>query len=163
MAKAIQISIQLEVYQHIDELPETERYLLNRARQAASRAYAPYSNFLVGAALLTSEGKVVEGNNQENAAYPSGLCAERTALFAAGAMHPELQISMIAVSAKRRGDMYYTAANPCGACRQVIAEYQDRQHTPIRIIMEGNGEIVIANGIDSLLPFRFGQKNLLNS
>lgn len=161
MAKTVEFNLRLEVYDNIADLPDTERRLLEKARQAAEKAYAPYSDFLVGAAVLTSEGQIVTGNNQENAAYPSGLCAERTALFAAGAAAPDLQIRMLAVSARRRGQTAYTAANPCGACRQVIAEYEDRQQSPIRIIMEGfNGEIQIADGIDILLPFRFSKKNL---
>ncbi|WP_448518083.1 cytidine deaminase [Rhodoflexus sp.] len=161
MAQKIQINISLTAYQSIDELPATERHLLEQARLAAENAYAPYSNFYVGAALLTKEGIIIKGNNQENAAYPSGLCAERTALFAASANNPDLQVLMLAVTARRKGEMHYTAANPCGACRQVIAEYEDKQQSPIRIIMEGiDGEIRVADGVDVLLPFRFSKDSL---
>lgn len=161
MAKTIQLNISLQAYNGIEELPATERHLLEQARQAAENAYAPYSHFYVGAALLTAEGVIIKGNNQENAAYPSGLCAERTALFAAGANNPDLQVKMLAVTARREGEEQYTAANPCGACRQVMAEYEDKQKSPIRIIMEGqNGEIWVAEGIDILLPFRFSKENL---
>jgi len=161
MAKTIQLNIIIRVYQSIEELPAAERHLLEQARLAAEKAYAPYSNFYVGAALLTADGDIIRGNNQENAAYPSGLCAERTALFAAGANNPNSQIQMLAVTARRKGEARYTAANPCGACRQVIAEYEDRQKIPIRIIMEGqNGEIWVADSINMLLPFRFSRENL---
>jgi cytidine deaminase len=161
MAKTIQLNISLQAYNSIEELPAVERHLLEEARQAAEKAYAPYSNFYVGAALLNADGDIIRGNNQENAAYPSGLCAERTALFAAAAANPDLRIKMLAVTARRKGELHYTAANPCGACRQVMAEYEDKQKSPIRIIMEGqNGEIWVAEGIDILLPFRFSKENL---
>ncbi len=161
MAKTIQLNISLQAYGSIEELPAAERHLLEEARRATEKAYAPYSNFYVGAALLTADGEIIRGTNQENAAYPSGLCAERTALFAAGANNPDLQVKMLAVTARRKGEAHYTAANPCGACRQVMAEYEDKQKSPIRIIMEGqNGEIWVAEGINVLLPFRFSKENL---
>lgn len=163
MAQTIQLNLSLRSYKHIDELPAEERRLLEHARQATENAYAPYSNFYVGAAVLTKDGTVIKGSNQENAAYPSGLCAERTALFAAGANCPDLQVVMLAVTARRKGETHYMAANPCGACRQVMAEYEDRQNSPIRVIMEAaDGEIRVADSIDVLLPFRFGRSGLGN-
>ncbi|MCS6968169.1 MAG: cytidine deaminase [Cytophagales bacterium] len=161
MPKAIHLHISFWLYSCLEELPEKERFVLETARRAISTAYAPYSGFCVGAAALLSNGVVVIGSNQENAAYPSGLCAERTALFAAGAHYSGQTIEMLAVSAQRAGENRYRPAHPCGACCQVIAEYQDRQQKSMRIIMEGeDGQIRVVDGVEALLPFRFGKHSL---
>ncbi|TND02598.1 MAG: cdd [Bacteroidetes bacterium] len=112
------------------ELPELSRNLLAEARKAAEKAYAPYSEFHVGAALLLENGTVVTGNNQENAAYPSGLCAERVAVFAAGAQFPDIPAQAIAISCKTPHFSIDTPLSPCGACRQVLAEYESRHKQP---------------------------------
>ena len=110
--------------------------------------------------MRLEDGTLVTGNNQENAAYPSGLCAERTAIFAAHAAHPDKAIVAIAVTAKIDGKLIPTICRPCGSCLQVMAETQDRHNTPLRIIMDGASGIEIVNGIDTLLPFRFKGSDL---
>lgn len=151
----------INVYDNENELDSLSLTLLQSARQATQTAYAPYSNFHVGAALLLEDGTIVKGSNQENAAYPSGLCAERTAIFAAGATFPNKKVSMIAVAAKRKGENFFLPANPCGACRQVISEYESKQQQPIKIIMEGGqGKIYICDSINVLLPLKFSSENL---
>ena len=124
-------------YLTIDELPESDRNLTLLARNAAKDAYAPYSGFRVGAAVLLENGEIVTGNNQENAAYPSGLCAERTALFYASAKFPKVVVEALAVTTLGNGIFSSDFAKPCGACRQVIAEYEDITGKPIRIILDG--------------------------
>jgi cytidine deaminase len=124
-------------------------------------AYAPYSEFHVGAAVLLENGEIIAGNNQENAAYPSGLCAERVALFYAGSQYPTIAIKTIAISVKSKNVIISEPLSPCGGCRQVIAEYENKFKKPIRIIMSGEkGQIYIANSIESLLPLMFSKKYL---
>lgn len=142
------------IFQSTDELDEQERILIQYAMKAMQKAYAPYSGFHVGAALRFDDGTIISGNNQENAAYPSGLCAERVALFHAGSQFPEKIITHIAVVA--RPSAKNTVVTPCGACRQVMIESQRRQQQPIRIILaspEGNG--MIFSSVESILPFAF--------
>src|SRR5687767_1221545 len=126
MARELEINIKMEVLASECELTEREKLAWNRAKCATDNAYAPYSNFLVGAALLLEDGTVHIGNNQENAAYPSGLCAERTALFAKSAVSPFMPIELIAVAARKAFTYKYLQATPCGGCRQVMTEYEDR-------------------------------------
>ena len=115
------------------ELSESDRKLLEAAIEATENAYAPYSNFHVGAALRLADGTIVKGSNQENIAYPSGLCAERTALFAAGSQHPDSVIETLAIVGRNQQGVL-TAASPCGACRQVMAEVETRQGKKLRVI-----------------------------
>ena len=135
--------------------------LIEQAKQAASRAYAPYSNFQVGAAVLLSNGLIVQGNNQENAAYPSGLCAERVACFSAMANNPEASIEMIAIVAKHGGTNHYKLATPCGSCRQSMSEYENKQDQPIRLYLLGEDDQVYeSESVENLLPFKFSDQNL---
>jgi cytidine deaminase len=154
----LSIVSEFEVYETENDLPGEEKNLLNHAKTAANCAYAPYSNFLVGAAVLLENNEIVIGNNQENAAYPSGLCAERVAVFYAGTKHPGIPIKAIAIACKTSRQ---PTDSPCGACRQVIAEYESRYNRSIRIIMGGqNGKVFVAGNIGSLLPFMFNSKHL---
>lgn len=127
-------SIVLE-YDRLEELPEEDRHLLEQARQASAMAYAPYSGFKVGAALLLENGTVITGNNQENAAFPSGLCAERVALFHAAAQYPDVPIRTLAIVATRKGEYTSEPVSPCGSCRQVMIESESRHNKSFRIIL----------------------------
>lgn len=146
-----------EKYERFEELPESDQQLMIEARKAADDAYAPYSHFHVGAAVLLDSGVIVRGNNQENAAYPSGLCAERVALFATGAQHPNVKIAAIAITAYPEGKKIPAIPiSPCGDCRQVMAEYELRYNQKIRLIMEGgNGTFIVSDSVAQLLPFLF--------
>ena len=138
------------------ELSPEEQSLIINAKESFKNAYAPYSGFLVGASILLENGKVINGSNQENVAYPSGLCAERVALFYAGAKHPNISIKTIAVSAKSNTFEINDVVSPCGACRQVMAEYQEQQEESIRILLHSpNDDVLIANSVEDLLPFMF--------
>jgi cytidine deaminase len=155
------ISSTFEVYKSADDLPAGDLELLKKARKAVKAAYAPYSGFNVGAAVLLTNGKVVTGNNQENAAYPSGLCAERVALFYANANYPNIGAQTIAVSVKSNHQIINEPVSPCGSCRQVIAEYENLYAKPIRIIMSGEtGRVYVSESIENLLPFMFNKKHL---
>ncbi len=147
-------------YPSAEELPESDLNLVLRARAAAQDAYAPYSGYRVGAALLLENNEIITGNNQENAAYPSGLCAERTALFYASARFPGVAVRAIAVTTLGNGNVSSEVAKPCGACRQVMAEYEDVAGRPIRIILDGSVNIIVLEGIDGLLPLRFKKIDL---
>jgi cytidine deaminase len=140
----------------ISQLADEDRKLLKDAWDACESAYAPYSNFHVGAALLLANGLTFKGNNQENGAYPSGICAERVAVFSASALHPGVPIKTIAVVAKTNVFNLANPVTPCGACRQVISEYEFLSGKPIRILLQGNSEkIWIIDGIENLLPLMF--------
>ena len=133
-----------------------DRELINEARKATERSYAPYSKFNVGAAVRLSDGTIVSGNNQENAAYPSGLCAERTTLFWANAQYPHLAVDTLVIAARNENGELERPISPCGACRQVILEVEKRYDKPIRIILYGTKEIyLIEQGIKALLPLCF--------
>jgi len=136
-------------------LEEIDRELLCHALAATSGAYTPYSHFQVGAAVRLSNGAIVTGSNQENAAYPSGLCAERTALFYAQAQYPHLAVLSVAIAAKSNGEQTTEPVYPCGACRQVMLEVQKRAGQPIRVIMGGLQKIQIVERIGDLLPLAF--------
>jgi cytidine deaminase len=145
----------------VTELTAAERDLLEKARQSHKMAYAPYSNFHVGAAVLLENGTIVLGNNQENASYPLGLCAERVAIFAASANHPGVKIKSIAISAASKEVQVNKPVTPCGACRQVMAEYEFRDKSPIRIIMAGEkGKVLITESVKELLPYQFTADDL---
>ena len=143
----------------LSELSDIERELEQRAVSAATRAYAPYSHFLVGAAVLLANGEIVTGSNQENAAYPSGTCAERTALFWAAAEWPEVAVEkLVVVAINEAGRVPFIS--PCGSCRQVIMETATRFH-PFPILLCGEEEIVVLEDCRMLLPFGFDSKALL--
>jgi cytidine deaminase len=158
--KTTEIKIIVHEFRAIDELTESDRVLLLAARQITSSAYAPYSGFHVGAAVLLDNGKIIAGNNQENSAYPSGLCAERVALFYANANFPDSSVKAIAVSATKNSSKTVEPVKPCGSCRQALAEAEVRFGTPIRIILDGSDSIMVLNGIESLLPLSFSKKDL---
>jgi cytidine deaminase len=143
-------------YDTVEELSSEDKKLIIMAKKAAETAYAPYSDFYVGAALLLENGVYVKGNNQENVAYPSGLCAERVAVFAASSQYPGVAIKTIAISAKSKKFKVNSPVTPCGACRQVLAEYEHLQKQPIRIILSGEeGKILIIDKVEGLLPLSF--------
>lgn len=159
--KKLSITSDFEVYDSENDLKEEERLLLQKAKEALNNAHAPYSNFFVGAALLLENGEIVIGNNQENAAYPSGLCAERVALFHAAAIHKSVGFKTLAITCKSLNSVIEGPVTPCGACRQVIAEYETKYNKPIRIMMQGEkGNVYAANGIETLLPLMFNRKYL---
>lgn len=158
--KEIQLNYIVTSYPSLEALPEVSQKLILLAREAAMRAYAPYSGYKVGAAVLLANGEWVTGNNQENAAYPSGLCAERTALFYASSRFPNVAVKSIAVSTISNDPTATEIAKPCGSCRQVMAEYEDLSGKPIEIILDGSSAITVVNGIDTLLPFRFKKEDL---
>lgn len=156
------IQTEIEVYASKSELLPEERQLLERAEEARENAYAPYSNFKVGAAVLLENGEVVIGNNQENAAYPSGLCAERVAVYAAAAIHPNTRILKVAITAEAPTYTIMQPVAPCGACRQSLLEYELKQQSDIVMLLYGEkGEVYRVNGLKQLLPLYFGQESLL--
>jgi len=141
---------------HLSELEMQDKELIANAREAFATAYAPYSGFLVGASVLLDNGEIINGSNQENVAYPSGLCAERVALFYAGARFPDAKIISIAVSVMSKAFKVTDVISPCGACRQVMAEYEDKQEQAIKVILHSpTDQVLIANTVESLLPFMF--------
>jgi cytidine deaminase len=159
--KEIVIRSTFTIYDSINELPLEEKSLMEQAIEIRRNAYAPYSKFKVGSAILLSNGKVVLGSNQENAAYPSGLCAERVAIFQAGALYPEATILQMALSAASDVKETRKPIPPCGACRQSISEYEMKQDSGIVIFFMGNtGEVYRTESVKNLLPLSF-DKNLL--
>ncbi|RIJ33503.1 cytidine deaminase [Pontibacter oryzae] len=160
MASELKVQISVDVLE-TSELSAQEQQAMQLAQDAANDAYAPYSNFLVGAALLLEDGTLFKGSNQENAAYPSGLCAERTALFALSAYHPHTKIKLLAVTARRRQEQEYLPAMPCGACRQVMAEYEHKQQEPIPVLLQApDGKFYRFKAVADLLPFQFNKEHL---
>jgi cytidine deaminase len=138
------------------ELNQSEKNLVDAAKESVMSAYAPYSHFQVGAAILLANDEIVTGSNQENVAFPSGLCAERTALFYANSRFPEVAVDTIAVAAYTNGDFTDEPVSPCGGCRQVILEAQNRYNHPVRIILYGKKKTYIIEKITDLLPLYFG-------
>ena len=149
------LTIPYEEYASIEELGEADRTLLEAAVDAMKGSYAPYSHFNVGAAVRLADGTVVKGANQENAAYPSGLCAERTAMFAASAQNPGVPFEAIAVVCARNGSLMLNPGSPCGACRQVMAQYERLAMNPLRIILGSGGPILAFTGVESIMPLIF--------
>lgn len=151
------ISIEYELFTSADQLPQDEQELLSKAMEVADGAYAPYSGFLVGCALGLESGEILTANNQENIAYPSGLCAERTALFFAGAHGKGKDIRKIAVRGRSVSTEVNVPVTPCGACRQVMVEYEKLAGKPFTVIMQGEkGNILRIKGVSkSLVPFGF--------
>ncbi len=152
--KQINLTTKITVYSY-DECTEAEKSLIDAAKEATSNAYAPYSNFHVGAALLLENGEIVTGNNQENAAYPSGLCAERTAVFYANAKYPDQKIEAIAIAAFYNGQFTDDLISPCGSCRQVLLEVESRYNSPVKILLYKKGEVYMADSMSSLMPLSF--------
>jgi len=142
------------VYQD-NELPAEDLELVEKAKAATSRSYSPYSNFRVGAALRLSDGTIFTGSNQENASFPLGLCAERTAIFAAQHTHPELAVEAIAIAATNDRGFMSEPIPPCGACRQVMLEVEDRYKSPIRVLLYGTKGTHVLKTIKDILPFQF--------
>lgn len=142
-------------YDSLKEMTPQDQELVKAANEARQGSYSPYSKFQVGAALLLENGVIVKGANQENAAYPSGLCAERTAMFAASANYPDVPFDTLAVSAADHGIQCELPASPCGSCRQVMAEYQKKYGRPLKIILVGEKRIRKFWKVDDVLPFIF--------
>ena len=150
-----EIKISFHEYKSLDELEPKDHELAKAAIEAMSGSYAPYSHFNVGAAVRLSNGVIVKGANQENAAFPSGLCAERTAMFAAGASYPDKAMESIALAGGVMGRLAKSPATPCGACRQVMAQYQAKSGRPMSVIMVGDGIIWKFDRVDDVLPLIF--------
>jgi cytidine deaminase len=147
----------------IESLNDEERNLIELSRKSLESAYAPYSGFLVGAAVLLENDEIITGNNQENVAYPSGLCAERVAIYYAGSKFPNTKVKTIAITASSKKFEIKDVISPCGACRQAIAEYEEKQDSPIRIILkQAENKVLIVTSISDLLPFMFKSKGLKN-
>ncbi len=149
-------------YASRDELPAADKALLEQAAEATKTSYSPYSHFKVGAAVLLENGEIISGSNQENAAYPSGLCAERVALFAAAAKYPGVAVKALAISAKSNESVINQPVTPCGACRQVMIEFETRFQKDIRVIMAGEkGAVIVSDSVNKLLPLSFDGNHLL--
>ena len=144
------------------ELTEEARKTIEAAKEASCRAYAPYSNFRVGSAVLLEDGTMVTGNNQENAASPNGLCAERTAVFSANSLYPGQSIKMLAVAAQTGGEFLKEPVTPCGACRQTLLESEKRFGKEIEIYLYGTEKIYYLKGIETLLPLSFCSDTLIS-
>ncbi len=157
------VNISYSVLDSSQELPGDEKKLVEEARAMCRQAYAPYSAFYVGAAILLENGEIVRGSNQENGAYPSGLCAERVAAFAASSMYPGVAMKKIAVSAKTNQQEVSDPVSPCGACRQVLLEYETLQKGPMKIILsKEKGRVFIIEKAVDLLPLSFTGEQLKN-
>lgn len=155
-----QICISFNHYSDKLGLTAQDQQLLSEAEKATESAYAPYSNFLVGAALLLDNGQIIIGNNQENAAYPSGLCAERVAFFHVSAQYPKLKILKVAIAARRAETHTFLPVNPCGGCLQVMLEYEQKFEQAIQLITQSHDGYIVFNNIASLMPFSFDKKSL---
>ncbi|MCQ2284485.1 MAG: cytidine deaminase [Bacteroidales bacterium] len=154
--KIISLESKVTVYDDRSELAEDVLHLIHEAENAAQRAYAPYSKFQVGAAILMNNGKVVTGNNQENAVYPCGICAERAAAFAASSQYPDVPFNKIAITAINPVSPLTQPISPCGICRQALFEYEEKFNQPIEVILTGQeGPIYVLQSIAALLPYTF--------
>jgi len=153
--KKIDLTLTVFEYDSINELSEDEQLLINKSKEVIKNAYAPYSKFSVGAAVLLENGKIVTGTNQENAAYPSGLCAERVAIFYANSKYPDIPVTAVAVSAFTNDEFIENPVPPCGSCRQVIMETETRFNTPIKIYLVSRNKITVVNDANTLLPLNF--------
>ncbi|TXG35889.1 cytidine deaminase [Seonamhaeicola maritimus] len=159
--KEVKIETTIFVYENLASLPADISFLMQKAIEARKRAYAPYSNFQVGAALLLDNDEIITGNNQENASYPSGLCAERTAIYYAGSQFPNAKIIKMAITAGSNNKLTNKPIPPCGACRQAIAEYEIKQESPIEIYFMGEtGKVAKSNSLANLLPLVFDKSVL---
>ena len=159
--KTEEFKFSISVYDSIDELSQGDAFILSEARSVTQFAYAPYSNFLVGAVALLKNGETVTGTNQENASYPAGICAERVLLSSATSQHPGVAIETIAISYNNIKGKSNTPVSPCGICRQSLVEYEQRFQKPIRVILSGmEGKVIIIEDAAQLLPLAFGAANL---
>ncbi len=159
--KKHQIIIDYHVYPDLESLNTEDKHLMKSAIEARHNAYAPYSNFYVGAAILLENAEVVIGNNQENASYPSGLCAERVAIFQAGAKYPGVQIKTVAITATSKNYVVKEPAAPCGNCRQSMIEYEQKQQQPIRVLLMGEeGQVILFHSLVDILPLAFSNSFL---
>lgn len=147
-------------YNSLAELGKTHQKLVQKAKEAAEKAYAPYSEFKVGAAVLLENGEIIEGNNQENAAYPSGLCAERVAIFYANSKYPNVAIKAIAVTANTDKGFIKEPIPPCGSCLQVMLESEKRSDNSIEVLLYGEDKITVADSIKQFLPVNFNKDML---
>ena len=147
-------------YDSANELNAEDQELIKKAREVTGNSYAPYSHFHVGAALILENGEIIKGSNQENAAYPSGLCAERVALFWANSEYPDVAVKAIAITVKTDEGFLKSPAPPCGSCRQVLLETETRFKTPIKIILAGDKKIQVIENAKSLLPINFDEQFL---
>ncbi|MFZ2285265.1 MAG: cytidine deaminase [Lutibacter sp.] len=154
--KKIELKTQITIFDSIDELNATVKGLMNKAIEAKQNAYAPYSKFKVGAALLLDDGTIITGNNQENAAYPSGMCAERVAIWKVSSDFPDKKILKLAISASSSSQILKEPVAPCGACRQTLSEYEIKQKDKIEVYFMGEeGEIIKTESVLDLLPIAF--------
>jgi len=159
--KKINLTISVMEFDSTDELNQDDRMLLEHAIEAVNSAYAPYSQYYVGAAVLLENGKIFIGNNQENVAYPSGLCAERVAVFAAAANYPDVPVKAVAITARADNFKISAPVTPCGSCRQALAEYERLYKNRIRTILMGEtGKILIVESIGDILPLMFHAEEL---
>ena len=154
-----ELSLKSTIYAaDFSELTDQERELIEKAKASTYHSYAPHSHFHVGAAVLLKDGIIVPGCNQENAAFPSGICAERSALFAAGAQHPDQPVIMLAIAARdAKGEFQAEPVSPCGPCRQVLIETETRFKHPVRILLYGTKCVYVMDGIKELMPLSFTQ------
>ena len=154
--KKIKIETEFDVYDTISELAMSVQNLIKKATEAREKAYAPYSQFLVGAALELENGEIILGNNQENASYPSGLCAERTAIYYAGAQFPNQKILRMAIVAGSTKNPTTKPIPPCGACRQALSEYEVKQNSEMELYFMGtSGQIAFSKSVENILPWVF--------
>lgn len=154
--ESINVNSIFSSFQSPDQLSSEDQKLLNKAIDARDRAYAPYSGFSVGAAVLLDNGTIITGNNQENAAYPSGMCAERVAVWSALSLFPGVKLKKVFISARSENKLVDRPVSPCGSCRQTLAEYEIKQNQPIEVFFTGEtGVILKAGSIRDLLPFMF--------
>lgn len=154
-------SFEFDVYNSIEELNEKDAWLLNEARGITVAAYAPYSNFNVGAVAKLANGEIVAGTNQENASYPVGICAERVLLASASTLYPNIAIDTIAISYNNNNGESSHPISPCGMCRQTLSEYEERVKQPIRLILSGmEGKVILIEKSSNLLPLSFGSEDL---
>lgn len=157
--KKINISIDIELKRK-EELSAEEQILVDKAIEATTRSYSVYSHFAVGAALMLENGDIVLGANQENAAFPSGLCAERTAIFAAQVNNPDQPLKTIAIAARNENGLLKKPITPCGGCRQVMLEIEDRYKKPVKILLYGTEGIYVINSVKDIMPLSFVSDDL---
>lgn len=156
--KKIEISTPLTIYDDVKELPVDVQLLVQKSVEARKTAYAPYSNFNVGAALMLENGTIITGSNQENAAYPSGICAERVAIWKAASDYPNVNVKKLVITASSNNKIVDSPVSPCGACRQTLFEYESKQNEPIEIYFMGEtGKIFKTDSLKDLLPVAFSK------
>ena len=159
--KKEEVRLAYDVYESITELSQQDMDLLNAARKITAKAYAPYSNFLVGAVAMLNNGEMISGTNQENASYPVGICAERVLLASASMLHTNIPINAMAIAYNNVNGESNHPVSPCGMCRQYISEYESRTNQPIRLILSGmEGKVFVIEKAGNLLPLSFGGEDL---